>query len=137
MAGSKGKGWEARLEHWHRAYLKAGRALIVKTEPPVKVNRSGKPFAWKGKGPVDYVGCFEGRPVFFDAKATGGKWTPSKVAKHQSRQLDHAVICGALAFVAVYDSSGMWLHMWESKTRIDITDINGGWADALSATLSD
>ena len=134
MAGSLGKGWEARLEYWHRRYAKAGRGLVVKTEPPVKVSRSGQPFAWAGKGPVDYVGVIDGRSVFFDAKATKAKWTPGKVAKHQARMLDRAVGVGALAFVAVRDSSGMWLHDWATGERIDIVDIAEGWADAVAAS---
>lgn len=124
---SIGKGWEAQISAWNRRYLREGRGVIVKTEPPVKVSNRGAPFAWAGKGPVDYVGIIDGRAVFFDAKATRGKWTKSKVAKHQAKQLDDAARCGARSFVAVKDSSGMWLHDWATGERTDI-DPDAGWA---------
>lgn len=122
-----GKGWEAQLSAWHRKYLKAGRGLIVKTEPPVKVGRNGKPREWAGKAPVDYVGVIDNRAVFFDAKATKGKWTRSKVAKHQAKQLDDAVKVGARAFIAVKDCSGMWAYDWATGERSEI-DPDVGWA---------
>lgn len=109
-------GWEARLQVWHRAYEQAGRGVIVKTTPPVKVGRNGKPCAWAGAGPVDFIGVLDGRAVFFDAKDTksASQWPLSQIKPHQAACLRRAEQGGALAFIALRHPSGMWVLPWST-----------------------
>ena len=111
---SKGMGWEARLQVWHRGYAQAGRGKVVKTNPPVKVGRNGKPCAWAGAGPVDFIGVIDNKAVFFDAKDTKSPraWPLSQIAAHQAACLRHAEQGGARAFIALRHPSGMWVLPW-------------------------
>lgn len=120
MAGSMAKGWEAQLAHWHRQYRRDGRGLIVKTEPGVKVGAHGRPIAWEGVAPVDFVGVLDGRGVFMDAKATAkAKFRADLMPPHQRVMLERAYRLGCWSFVALRCSSGLWRLDWPLTGTID------------------
>lgn len=136
---NSGKGWEARILLWNQAYMRAERGLIIKTEPRVKVNHKGKPCAWAGKAPVDFVGTLDGRSVHFDAKdsSAAGRWSLSHVPDHQRRHLDRALVAGADAYILLRHPSGMWRLDWadiREQATIDpreaghAIDEAAGWA---------
>lgn len=118
-----GRGWEAALRQVHNAYASAGRAIIHKTDPPVRQIRPGKAGkfygCFSGTGPVDFWGCIKGgRTVAFDAKHCSGKRWPYKgLEPHQARKLRAVHSMGGLAFVALRMAGSTWVLPWAELDR--------------------
>lgn len=115
-ATANGKAWEAQLIGWHEEYRKAGRALVVKSPPPMKLTSGadgdGRFLAtFHTRGPVDFTGVLAGgRAVFLEAKSSASQtwepWGRGGLKAHQASMLRQAAALGALAFVALRTRAG-------------------------------
>lgn len=133
-AQRSGAAWQRVLEHWHRAYRRDRRAVVVPTNQPVRLIRElgkGKfEGVWSGKGPVDYVGTLAGgRALAFDAKSTEGeRWALSDLAEHQAKQLEATHIAGGAAFVVLLMQGRAWVLPWS-----ELGPVYWRWAEGDAA----
>lgn len=111
MRGNRGKGWEARLNHQHREYRKASRALIFQAHPEVKVI-DGRTV--RSPGPPDYFGIIQSHgAVLFDAKESKtDRWPFAKLKDHQAKALEAWVVNGGTAGIALRTKSGAYWVDW-------------------------
>lgn len=118
MRGRRGAGWEACLRQIHARYRWEGKAVVYKTDPPVRrigsAPRGAFVAKYEGTGPVDFFGVLSGgRMVAFDAKdCKGARWGLDKLHKHQARCLDGLERMGALCFVALRAWGSTWVLPW-------------------------
>lgn len=107
---NQGLAWELLLEEWHGRYRRAGRAVVLRGHPPVKLlsrkdDRGRFQACFQGDGPPDFFGCswsHRGRAVVLDAKATDrDRWPLDQLQKHQASDLEAVHLAGGLAFVAL------------------------------------
>ena len=108
------KRWENQLCRWHDEYRRDSIAWVVKTTPPVVIGPGGKPVAWEGEGPPDFVGVVAGgRAVAFDAKHVATRRFPLRnVEVHQARDLEAVADRGGIAFLAIESKGGRYVVRW-------------------------
>lgn len=148
---NRGRAWEVKLDHQHRAYREDRQAVVFHAHPEI---RGGV----RQKAPPDYFGVVGGgQGVLFDAKEhQGSRWPFSKLARHQALALESWQDRGGLAGIALrLGSETFWVdwralgpHWWlwhEKNTRAAASinvemlrliakDMNGG-ADWLAVAL--
>lgn len=97
---------------WHSTYRDAGRAFVVKTNPPIKKLPDGR-FKWAGKGPPDFFGVANGRAICFEAKdCTRRRWQFSGLQRHQAVALEAMQVNGGISFVALRFNGVAWYLPW-------------------------
>lgn len=98
----RGRRFEEIVEASNRHYRAEGLAVIAKTD--AKMRKIGGKWVHAEKGPPDFLGCFMGAAVAFDAKDTAEASFPLKhiIEKpHQLRFLLDVEKMGGLAFFLV------------------------------------
>ena len=99
MRANRGRGWESRLDHQHEQYRRDQRAILFRAHPATKVLHGR---AIRQKGPPDYFGTAQGRPVLFDAKSSQGvRFSSGLLKPHQARALEAWQVNGGLAGIAL------------------------------------
>jgi len=108
-AHAAGKDFEGELEQQHARWRRDGLACIQRGNPKT-VRRPDGSFQIVGKGGVDFVGTFSGRPIAFDAKNRSGVASLSlKDAKSRDNELTEALFlldthrAGGLGFYLIRD----------------------------------
>ena len=114
VAHARGDAFEALLSRHHAVALAEGLADVRKVGAPVAVGRGGKPVAWAGVGPADYVGTLRGgRSVVVEAKSVDGRFSRAHVAEHQREHLDACAALGGLALLALeVRGCGVYVVEW-------------------------
>ena len=127
--GNSGKGWETQLMAWHATYRRAGKAWVVKTNPPVGVigSVSNGHFhgVYTGKGPPDFVGVIgpTGIAVAFDAKDTrASRFDFSQIKAHQAQALDDCQRAGGICFIALRFQGRAFVLPWGALGEIYRSD---------------
>lgn len=114
VAHARGDAFEAVLARHHAVALAEGIADVRKVGAPVIVGRGGKPIAWAGVGPVDYVGTLRGgRSLVVEAKSFAGRLSRLDIPEHQRAHLDANAALGGLSLLAlnVY-TCGVYVVEW-------------------------
>lgn len=114
VAHARGDAFEDVLAPHHAVAAAEGIADVRKVGAPVVVGRGGKPIAWAGVGPADYVGTLRGgRSLVVEAKSFAGRLSRGDIAEHQREHLDACAALGGLALLAlnVY-GCGVYVVEW-------------------------
>ena len=118
---NRGKAWEAMLDIYHIRYEKQGRAVVIRTPPPMRILRSaGKGTfvaCYEKEGPPDYVLLTKGRPVMAEAKqCKGDRWPLKNLHAHQASRLDDWERQGGTGVVLLHHgpSRTAWVLPWRS-----------------------
>ena len=73
---NRGKAWEQTLEMYHARYEAQGRAVVIRTPPPMRILRSIKPgqfvAVYESAGPPDYMALSEGTAFLLEAMVLFG-----------------------------------------------------------------
>ena len=128
VAHARGDAFEALLAPHHAAALAEGIADVRKVGAPVIVGRRGKPVAWAGVGPADYVGTMRGgRSLVVEAKSVDGRLSLAHVAPHQREHLDACAALGGLALLAVeLRGKGVYVVEWATAPwRVSRRHVSG------------
>ncbi len=116
---NRGRAWEQRLELFHARYEAQGRAVVIRTPPPMRILRAarGGQFlaVYESEGPPDYVLLAKGRAVMAEAKESHAeRWHFSKLHPHQAKRMDQWVEQGGISVVLFHHqpSSTAWVIPW-------------------------
>ncbi len=114
VAHARGDAFEAVLAPHHAVAAAEGIADVRKVGAPVVVGRRGKPIAWAGVGPADYVGTLRnGRSLVVEAKSTATRLSLADIPEHQRAHLDACAALGGLALLAVeLRGRGVYVVEW-------------------------
>lgn len=104
---NRGMTLERLIELTNDQYARDQVAIIQKVPTPIKVVKS-LPYGqvkghWEKKSTVDFIGCYKGQYICFDAKESDKKSFP--LANIEQHQLDHmrsVVAHGGKAFLIIY-----------------------------------
>src|SRR3972149_6913341 len=137
----RGKAFEALIELSNAYYARQKIAYVQKVH--VKKIESGGSLIYPEKSTVDYIGCWRGKFIAFDAKSAKGDKIPMKNIKiHQYNYLENISNNGGLGFFLIqlkkyhfintpFDSA--WIlpvgekynsYNWIGRTRIDQQVLN-------------
>lgn len=146
--GARGQGWEELHKTWHDAYRRDRIALVVRTQPDMRMTGRNTAVVF-GKGPPDYCGMALGRPVLFDAKdASKDRLYASQVPQHQASYLEACMVQGGWAFLSVRLSGRQLVVPWHGvadaywgKAKVLPLDVavefgGGGWIEVVEAACS-
>lgn len=118
---NRGKAWEELLDIYHQRYERQGRAIVIRTPPPMRILRSaGKGTfvaCYEKEGPPDYVLLTGGKPVMAEAKECKGDRFPLKnLHAHQAKRLDEWEKQGGSGVVLLHHggSRSAWVLPWRS-----------------------
>jgi penicillin-binding protein-related factor A (putative recombinase) len=116
VAHARGDAFEAVLAPHHAVAAAEGIADVRKVGAPVVVGRRGKPIAWAGVGPADYVGTLRGgRALVVEAKSTATRLSLADIPEHQRAHLDACAALGGLALLAVeLRGRGVYVVEWSA-----------------------
>ena len=116
---NRGKGWEALLEVYHARYEAQGRAVVIRTPPPMRIlhgNKNGTFTAvYTADGPPDYVLLAGGRAVMAEAKQCHQeRWSLGNLHAHQGKRLDQWEAQGGSGCVLLQHvaSGTSWVLPW-------------------------
>jgi len=103
---NRGMQLERFIELTNTQYKRDNVAVIQKIATPVKVLHRGHDGKitgfYESKSTVDFIGCYQGQFVCFDAKETKGKNLPLKnIHEHQIGFMKTVVENGGKAFIVV------------------------------------
>lgn len=102
-----GKGFEQLILATNNWYLAHGWAVVHKVEPTIQIQQNIPPNKIigykKGKGFVDFFGCYQGRALAFEAKKTDSRTSfPLKnIMQHQMDCLKFWKDQGGIAFFLI------------------------------------
>ena len=138
MKGShanRGRAWEQLLELYHTRYEAQGRAVVLRTPPPMRILRalSGGQFVavYATEGPPDYCLLAGGCAIAAEAKdCVADRWQLSKLHPHQARRLSAWQVQGGLGVVLLrhQPSSTQWVLPWSQ-----LAPVWSRWHDATEA----
>lgn len=80
-----GYHWQNQLDRQHDRYLAEGRALVIRTSPPMVRGRFIR------KGPPDYVALLLGRTLVLDAKCYRDGFRVGDLPDHQAAAMQNAI----------------------------------------------
>lgn len=116
---NRGKAWEQTLEMYHARYEAQGRAVVIRTPPPMRILRSIKPgqfvAVYESAGPPDYMALSEGTAFLLEAKQCHGeRWALKNLHAHQGLRLDDWEKQGGKGAVLLQHvpSSSAWVLPW-------------------------
>lgn len=117
---NRGKAWEQHLEMYHARYEAQGRAVVIRTPPPMRILRkaSGGTFVacYEKEGPPDYVLLTNGSPVMIEAKeCSGPRWALKNLHEHQATRMTQWSKQSGLSAVILHHkpSKTYWTLPWE------------------------
>lgn len=84
MSDRGGYAWQRALDQQHDRYLQQGRALVIRTSPPMSAGRFTR------KGPPDYVALLPGRTLLLDAKCYRDGFRVGDLPDHQAAAFQNA-----------------------------------------------
>ncbi len=128
VAHARGDAFEDVLAPHHAVAAAEGVADVRKVGAPVVVGRRGKPIAWAGVGPADYVGTLRGgRSLVVEAKSTATRLSRADIAEHQRAHLDACAALGGLALLAVeLRGRGVYVVEWATAPwRVSRRHVSG------------
>ena len=118
---NRGKAWEQFLELIHARYEAHGRAVVIRTPPPMRIIRSlkGGQFmaVYEKEGPPDYVLLAGGLSVMAEAKeCKASRWPMKNLHAHQARRLDQWQAQGGVGVVLLrhHESNTAWILPWNT-----------------------
>lgn len=107
----RGSAWEHLIEMWGRRYERSGRAVLLRTPPPVRLLKAQPGGRWlaaiTSEGPPDYtmlIGRSSGAPLAVLAEAKdcqASRWSFKQLHHHQASKLDQWHAIGGFACVLV------------------------------------
>lgn len=104
---NRGMTLERLIELTNNQYVRDHVAVIQKVPTPVKVIQS-LPYGqvkghWEKKSTVDFIGCYQGQYICFDAKESDKKSFPlANIEQHQLEHMKSVVANGGKAFLIIY-----------------------------------
>lgn len=116
---NRGKGWEQLLEMYHARYEAQGRAVVIRTPPPMRILRAIKPgqflAVYSSAGPPDYMALAGGVAFLVEAKECNAeRWALKNLHPHQGMRLDQWEAQGGRGAVLLHHvrSSSAWVLPW-------------------------
>lgn len=116
---NRGKAWEQMLEMYHARYEAQGRAVVIRTPPPMRIlhaNRNGTFSAvYTAEGPPDYMALAGGVALLVEAKECNAeRWPLKNLHPHQGARLDDWEAQGGRGAVLLrhVKSSSAWVLPW-------------------------
>jgi recombination protein U len=118
---NRGKAWESMLDLYHARYEAQGRAVVIRTPPPMRILRAAKGgqflAVYASEGPPDYVILAGGTAIMAEAKqCKGDRWPMKNLHAHQAKRLDEWVAQGGTGVVLLHHGASRtaWVLPWPS-----------------------
>ena len=118
---NRGKVWEQLLEMHHARYERQGRAVVLRTPPPMRILRAltGGQFVacYATEGPPDYMLLTGGLAVALEAKdCASDRWPLAKLHAHQARRLGLWEVQSGFGAVLLrhQPSDTQWVLPWKA-----------------------
>ena len=116
---NRGKAWEQYLELFHARYERQGRAVVIRTPPPMRILRSIRPgqflAVYEKEGPPDYLLFCNGIAIMLEAKeCKSNRWGFQNLHAHQGRRLDDWQRQGGMGAILLrhHKSNTAWILPW-------------------------
>ena len=140
---NRGKAFEALIELSNAYYARQKIAYVQKVH--VKKIESGGSLIYPEKSTVDYVGCWGGKFIAFDAKSVKSeKLSMKNIKLHQYKYLEEISDNGGLGFflIQLKNPYSVWIlpvgqnyysYNWISRTIVD-RELLMGWGRLVEIT---